>query len=258
MKLSLLWLSGGVLLTAAISTVMAGSRASASYSIPADVADAGGHHASSSNYVTDGSAALVTGISTVASPAETVEHGYIGQLSDGVTLVSVASVKTHGAAGAFGVNLPLVGARGVECRSGGVCGNHTLIFTFGSTLATVSGASVTAGSGSVASSSVGSDSRQYIVNLTGVTNAQTLSVSLTNVTDTNGNSTPTVSIPMGVLLGDVSGNGSVNGTDVSQTKANSGQAVGATTFRADVNVNGSINGTDVAQVKAQAGNVLPP
>lgn len=237
---------------------MAGSRASGSYSIPADIADAGGHRATSTSYANDGSAAVVTGVSTVASPAETVKHGYIGQLSEGVTLVSVASVKTHGAAGAFGVNLPLVGARGVECRSGGVSGDHTLVFTFGSTLATVSGASVTAGSGSVASSSVGSDSHQYIVNLTGVANAQTLSVSLTDVTDSNGNSTPTVSISIGILLGDVTGNGTVNGTDVAQAKASSGQTVGATTFRADVNANGSINGTDVAQVKAQAGNVLPP
>ena len=63
---------------------------------------------------------------------------------------------------------------------------------------------------------------------------------------------------MGVLLGDVNGNGSVNSTDVSQTKLQSGQAVTNANFREDVNVNGSINATDVSSVKLKSGTALPP
>jgi hypothetical protein len=40
-------------------------------------------------------------------------------------------------------------------------------------------------------------------------------------------------------------------------KSQSGQAPGASNFRADVNANGSINATDVSLVKSRSGNVLP-
>jgi hypothetical protein len=62
-------------------------------------------------------------------------------------------------------------------------------------------------------------------------------------------------MPMSVLLGDVNGNGSVNATDIAQTKAQAGTATAAT-FRADVVVNGSINATDISVVKASAGTGL--
>jgi hypothetical protein len=64
-------------------------------------------------------------------------------------------------------------------------------------------------------------------------------------------------VPMGVLLGDVSGNGSVNATDVSQVKLQSGQPLTDINFRNDVNANGSINATDVSIVKLQSGTALP-
>ena len=62
---------------------------------------------------------------------------------------------------------------------------------------------------------------------------------------------------MGLLNGDTTGNGSVNASDVSQTKARSGQPVDATNFRNDVTVNGSINASDVSLVKTQSGTALP-
>ncbi len=61
--------------------------------------------------------------------------------------------------------------------------------------------------------------------------------------------------PIRFLLGDTNGNGVVNGTDVSQTKAASGQPVTAANFRADVNASGVINATDLAIVKSQSGAV---
>jgi len=68
----------------------AGPRTSANYTIATDTADGGGRRATSASYTNDGSAGGVTGISTVAAPAETAKHGYIGQLYD-VTGVSVVA-----------------------------------------------------------------------------------------------------------------------------------------------------------------------
>src|SRR5439155_26883294 len=94
-----------------------------------------------------------------------------------IQLLGVVSRKVHGSAGTFDVNLPLDGS-GIECRSGSANGDYTLVFSFANTLTTVGGASVTSGIGSVSTSAIGTDAHQYIVNLTGVTNAQHLSISL--------------------------------------------------------------------------------
>ncbi|MEP6810217.1 MAG: hypothetical protein ABI992_08225 [Chthoniobacterales bacterium] len=174
-----------------------------------------------------------------------------------VPVAGVASTKTHGSAGAFAINLPVSGNPGIECRSGGPAGNHTLVFTFTNTLASVGSASVSAGTGSVASSGIGADAHQYVVNLTGVANAQVIGVSLSNVTDSAGNSSSAVPVSMGVLLGDTTGNGTVDAPDVGQTKSFSGQALDATNFRADVNVSGVINASDIGLVKSTAGTSLP-
>jgi len=64
-------------------------------------------------------------------------------------------------------------------------------------------------------------------------------------------------VPMGVLLGDTTGNGSVNSSDISQAKSNSGQVTSAANFRTDVTVNGVINSSDIGIVKANSGTSLP-
>ena len=153
----------------------------------------------------------------------------------------------------FDVPLPLTGSSGVECRSGGAGNDYQVVVTFASAV-TFTGASVTAGAGSVASSS-GSGSTTLTVNLTGATSGQTTTVSLANVND--GVNVGNISVPLGVLIGDTNGNRTVNATDVSQVKSQSGQPVSAANFRSDVNASGSINATDIGQVKAQAGNTLP-
>jgi hypothetical protein len=48
-----------------------------------------------------------------------------------LSLVSAASRKIHGGAGAFEIDLPLSGSPGIECRGGGGLGNHQVAFTFG-------------------------------------------------------------------------------------------------------------------------------
>jgi hypothetical protein len=166
---------------------------------------------------------------------------------------SAFSRKTHGVAGAFDIPLPLTGSAGVECRSGGATNDYQMIINFPSSV-TVGGASVTSGNGSVSGSS-GSGTSQITVNLTGVTNVQTITVTLSNVND--GTHMGDVPVSMDVLVGDVNGNAAVNASDVAQTKSRSGQTVDGTNFRSDVNANGVINATDISIVKSNIGTGLP-
>ena len=92
-------------------------------------------------------------------------------------VTSAVSGKTHGGAGDFNVSLPLTGTPGIECRNGQGAGtDHKMVVTFVNPV-TVSSASVTSGTGSVSGSPVISGNT-VTVNLTGVTNAQTIMVTL--------------------------------------------------------------------------------
>ena len=175
-------------------------------------------------------------------------------------LNSVVSELTHGSAGTFDINLPMTGNPGVESRSSSALGSgsYKMIFTFSQPLANVGAAGVTNGNGSVSSSTINpNNAAQYVVNLMGVSNAQYVTVTLTNVSDSVGDFSGTLSATMGVLIGDTSANGVVNAADVALTKAQLGSSVGSGNFRADVNANGTINAADTASVKAKAGTSLP-
>jgi hypothetical protein len=169
-----------------------------------------------------------------------------------VPILSAVSSKVHGGAGTFNINLPLVGAPGIESRSTG--GSHQIVFTFAVPV-NVSSASVTSGTGTAAVPS-GSGTNTITVNLTGVTNAQYITVRLNCVDD--GTNIGNVSVTMGVLAGDASAGGSVTGTDVSIVKSQSGMPVGVGNFRSDMNAGGSISGTDVSIAKLASGTALPP
>jgi hypothetical protein len=173
-------------------------------------------------------------------------------VTDGPTPTQVVSRKLHSGV-PFDLVLPLTGNSGIECRSGGATNDHRLVYTFPGSVNFTS-ASVTAGTGSVSSSS-GNGTTTVTVNLTGVTNAQNITVTLLGVN--NGTSTGDVGVQMGVLVGDTNGNRAVNASDISQTKANSGQAVGASNFRTDFNLSGSINASDIGLVKSMSGTALP-
>ena len=161
------------------------------------------------------------------------------------TAVSVVSHKVHGAAGPFDIPLP-----GVEDRTGGGTGDYELIFTFASPV-TFSSAAVTSGVGSVFTSS-GGGTNTVTVDLTGVTDVQCITVTLSCVND--GLNSGDVSASMTVLIGDSTGNGQNNAGDVSQVKQRVGQTVNSTNFRSDFNANGSINAGDVGIAKQKTGN----
>jgi hypothetical protein len=169
-----------------------------------------------------------------------------------VSLVTAVSRRTHGAAGSFDINLPLTGAPGVECRSGG---NYTLVFTFNNNV-TAGSAAITSGTGIISGSPTFSNNTMT-VNLTSVADVQKITVTLSNVTDSFAQVLPDTAVSMNVLAGDTNGNDAVNASDISQTKARAGSTVDATTFRADANANGSINASDVSLVKSKSGNAIP-
>ena len=183
------------------------------------------------------------------SITESVRNVFVGQAP---LLTSAFSRKTHGAAGTFDIPLPLTGNVGVECRSDGATNNYQMIFNFINPV-TVGSGSVTSGTGSVSSLSVSGS--EVTVNLTGVTNAQRITVTLFNVND--GTHMGDVPLQMGVLVGDVNGNAVVNAADVSLTKSVAGQVISGSNFRADVNANGTLNASDAAIVKQNAGTSLP-
>ena len=171
-------------------------------------------------------------------------------------LTSAVSRKTHGGAVTFDVNLPLSGAPAVECRSEN--GVQKLVFTF--TNDVVSGNVFLTlgpgGTGMLASNPTFSG-KTMTVDLVNVSNAQVIIVSLFGVTDVTSQILPNTSIPVGILAGDVSGNGTVNSSDVSQAKIQSGVAVTGANFRADVIPNAAINSSDIGLVKSKSGTSFP-
>jgi hypothetical protein len=174
-----------------------------------------------------------------------------------VPLLGVVSRKTHGNAGDFDIHLPLTGNPGIECRNKGD-NAHRLVFTFANPIVAVGGADVTSGTGSVPNhqGTIGADPHQYIVDVTGVTNAQTITVTLTNVTDSAGNSSASVGVQMGVLLGDVNADRNVLSGDYTEVRQRSGAPVGDTNFRDDVNADGFILSGDYTTVRKLSGTHL--
>jgi hypothetical protein len=172
-------------------------------------------------------------------------------------LVKAGSRKTHGASGNFDVPLRLdaaPSAAGVECRRAVTPGAHQIVFSFANPV-TSGTAGIGAGTATVgATTFVGNEMR---VDLTGVLDAQNVTVSFMNVSD--GSTLVNGSVNVSFLQGDVNGDRTVNVTDQNETKS-LGFATPATTktnFRADAVVNGSVNTADVAFVKSRNGQFVP-
>ena len=172
-----------------------------------------------------------------------------------VAAPNIVSRKIHGGAGTFDIPMPSTGPSGVEDRTGngGVAGVHTIVLTYANSPVGAS-ASVTAhnpptGTGMV--SGVSFSGNDMIVDLTGVSDKQVLTLS------TSGGAVSSEILPVGFLAGDTNASRSVSGSDVAQTKAQSGNAAGAGNFRTDVNANGAVSSSDVSIVKSLSGNTIP-
>ena len=192
-----------------------------------------------------------------ASPNNTFGHGRLdikAAVDQALTLPRVTeavSRKVHGSQ-TFDIDL-LTSGTAVECR--GEDGNHTLVFTFNNNIVSGS-ASVTNGAGSVSGAPTFTGNTMT-VNLTGVSDAQTITVTLTDVTDNLSQVMPDTSVQLGLLFGDVTGNGAVSNADVSAIKGQVSANLDENNFRSDVTGNGGISNTDVSATKAKVGSTLP-
>jgi hypothetical protein len=201
---------------------------------------------------------IVWGGFGIGSIAENTGGRYCAQPSTPL-VQSAVSRKTHGKAGSWDVNLPLSGTPGIECRSGGANGDYTIVLTFfanvsvnASPQAAVTSGIGTIGSGGVSNGAVTIAGNMVTIPLTNVANAQTINVTLNNV-----NGSTNLTIPMGLLIGDVNGDGFVNSGDAQQTRNRSGQPMDATNFRSDVNIDGVINSGDTLIVRSRSGTFIP-
>lgn len=178
---------------------------------------------------------------------------YLGS-SSSFSLTSAVSRKTHGSAGTFDIPLPLTGEPGVECRTSGG-GKYTFVFAFSGNVVSGS-ASVTAGVGSVSGSPVFAGNTMT-VNLTGVTDVQKITLTLSNVTSSTSQVLPDTAVSANILIGDTTGNKTVDNSDVSQTRGQVGLPVTSANFREDVRADGAIGNPDVKVVRSDVGHSLP-
>ena len=168
-----------------------------------------------------------------------------------LALVGVQSRKVHGSAGTFDLAIDTMqlinGSVTVEPRTIG--GGHTIVFQFDGAVSTPGSVSITP----VGTATVSNLGNEVLVTLTGVSDNQRVTVTLTNV---NGSANPGP-VSMGFLVGDVNNTRSVNSSDISGVKARSGQPTTTLNFKFDINASGAVNSSDISAVKARSGSVLP-
>jgi len=187
--------------------------------------------------------------------ANTSTYALVGSVPQ---IVSAASVKTHETT-VYPVSLippPNTYPVGVECRQGKPSGkDFTVVVTFAVPINSVSGASVSSKDGLATADAptVATVGGQGVVtvNLHNVNNAQIVGVNLLGVND--GTNLGNLSVPMGVLLGDVTSSGHVDSGDVSSIRRQNGKPVTNLNFRNDVTINNHIDAGDAALARRKNG-----
>jgi len=163
----------------------------------------------------------------------------------------VVSRVNHGAT-PYDIPMPQTGPGGIECRAiasvapGAVA--TTIVVTFDANI-TSGSAAVTAGT-ATAGTPVFSGTDMAIP-LKGVTNAQAVTLTLSNVADDQGNTLASTTVFFRVLEGDLNGSGSVTVSDVNLAKYRQGAGINYSNFRDDVDLNGALAAADTTLVKAR-------
>ena len=170
---------------------------------------------------------------------------------------SAASRRTHGAAGPFSLPLTLT-AMGVvnhnpttEPRQGP---NQTLVFTFDRPL---NAATVMVTEGTATAAAPTFSGNDVVVGLTGVTDRQYVTVSLTNVASTDGGSGGSAEARIGFLVGDVNQTRVVSVADLGLVNAQLAQVVTAANYLKDVNASGTLTLADKGITNQNLTKALP-
>lgn len=168
-------------------------------------------------------------------------------------LTTAVSRVAHGSAGPFDINLPLTGEPGIECRS--TDGNYSFVATFTNNVGSGQ-AIITSGTATIAGDPTFSGNTMT-VSLAGVSDVQTLQITMSGVTDTFGQVLPNSSVQMSVLIGDITADKTVLVGDYNSVKSTAGHALDETNFRNDIDASGVIDKNDGRAVRARKRHSLP-
>ena len=169
------------------------------------------------------------------------------------TLQTAVSRKVHGSAGTYDLPLTLVPTNPTtEPRIGPA---QTIVFTFDKPIAS----SLVAVSEGVATLAApifsGND---VVVDLSGVTNQQYVTIALTGVASVDGGTGGSGSVRLGFLVGDVNQTRVVSVADLGLVNAQITQPVTAANYLKDVNANGTLTVADKGITNANLTKALPP
>ena len=175
--------------------------------------------------------------------------GVLGNPPSNLALAGAASLKQG-----FNIPMPINGQAGIEDRSGQPGGAYTITMTFNENIASVGRTS--ASCGKVASTSI--DGTTLTINLTKVScNASHITVTANDVKDSAGINLDAACLDVGLLLGDVNGDGVVDSADLDIVNSEIGQPTNGENFRSDINNDGTISSADVRIVTQYQGTYLP-
>jgi len=169
------------------------------------------------------------------------------------TSSSAVSRKVHGSAGTFDLPLSLLDAHNptTEPRQGP---SHTIVFTFdraiASATATVTEGLATAGTPTFVGNNV-------VVPLTGVIDAQYVTIALTDVVASDASTGGSGSARVGFLAGDVNQNRVVTLADLGLVNAQLAQSVMLSNFLKDVNASGTLSLADKGITNSRLTKSLP-
>jgi fibronectin type 3 domain-containing protein len=167
-------------------------------------------------------------------------------------LAEAVSRLSHRTPGAFDLPLSLSGSPTVEGR---FTSSLLLVFRFDKPI-TAARVAVVRGVGTV-SGEPAINGTEVAVTLTGVANRQWLTLRLSGIQSEDGAVLEEATVTLGVLGGDVDGNGAVNSTDQRLVQAVMGQITSTRNFRADVNLSGTLTQSDYQAVRMRNGHKLP-
>jgi len=167
-------------------------------------------------------------------------------------LVSAKSRKIHGAAGTFDLPLSTVATNPTtEPRQGATA---AIVMTFDSAVVSANAAVI---EGTAVAGAPTFSGKDVTVSLSGVTDRQYVTVSLTNVASSTV-SGGAASVRLGFLVGDVNQNRVVSLADLGLVNAQLAQSVTAANYLKDVNASGTLTLADKGITNANLTKVLPP
>ena len=165
---------------------------------------------------------------------------------------SAVSRKVHGGAGTFDLPLSLVATNPTtEPRQGPA---QMIVFTFNKA---ITGAAATITEGTATAGAPTFSGNDVIVGLTGVTDRQYVTISLTNVASSDGGTGGSGSVRIGFLVGDVNQNRVVTLADLALVNAQLAQVVTAANYLKDVNASGTLTLADMGITNANLAQALP-